>query len=509
MPIVGQRENPGFGFGLFDAVHVALAFRTRMSPSAGSHPRPALVLSNPNGPGNSRKRKGNRTYSAAADDNDNEDEMSESSPSGPSPKRIRTNTKTNNARWACHYFKLNPVKYRSCLERRLSAPRYVKEHLLRHHLQAVHCPTCQQLFKDCGSRDAHITQQQCNIVEPSAEFKQRISEDQERKLRNLKGGDDGCGTWFKIWVILFPKAPKPASPLVTDADWDKPSNINLIQRAEPVMREGLRNVGGLDVEQIMRIVLGALNQQLSQTNLPTETTEQPLVTGDLSNAYAPSLATTQRSLQGSRFAAGVPPVTPSSGAAATPHINPNLPPPPPPSQPSASVTMDTLLQVDSNSAASMWPSTPGLEDFQLESSAANDSYVVPQPGQSPASASIRFSDFGQGFLQGAPNANFGYGANGVLVPWPSPLDVATYFGPAPRGWMPQGTIPSTWPTTPTGYNAQQMFNQHPPQNPWSGTASNTPQQRHPQGQGVQRNQTRRPATTSNPHPAGSGTGNQL
>ncbi|KAH7317232.1 hypothetical protein BKA65DRAFT_570721 [Rhexocercosporidium sp. MPI-PUGE-AT-0058] len=149
-------------------------------------------------------------------------------------------SKIPKAKFACHFFKRDPVKYAITENRRACAgPGWSTIALLKEHLQRVHrpvqCPRCycDFAFKSrersaaVSERDIHLQQDEpCKrglalLKEGISEAEwSRISEDR-KKIRKGKGKEKAISInqaanpsaqWYEIWSILCPDLKRPSTP---------------------------------------------------------------------------------------------------------------------------------------------------------------------------------------------------------------------------------------------------------------------------------------------------------
>lgn len=120
--------------------------------------------------------------------------------------------------FACPFYKLNPLKQRSCHSATLSEIRYVKQHLRRSHMQPLHCSRCKAIFDSWNERDHHRVARGCAHSSACVEG---ITSNQARQLRSwsAKRGSSQEGQWFALWGIVFPDIPCPPSPFVDAGDF--------------------------------------------------------------------------------------------------------------------------------------------------------------------------------------------------------------------------------------------------------------------------------------------------
>ncbi|KAM0193369.1 hypothetical protein ACHAPI_007681 [Fusarium lateritium] len=116
-----------------------------------------------------------------------------------------------NLRLACPFYKFDPVKYRRCHSCKLQRNSYVKQHLLRSHMQPIHCDICLSIWPNEEELREHRRAQQC--VKRPYIAPEGITADQKRKLQSRLHSKDRSESdqWFEIYTIVFPNSPKPKS----------------------------------------------------------------------------------------------------------------------------------------------------------------------------------------------------------------------------------------------------------------------------------------------------------
>ena len=132
---------------------------------------------------------------------------------------------------ACPFYKRFPAQYGKCMWE--SEQRGVKDlvrHIVDHHRKPVHCPICYTTFDRPADRDKHIVDRTCQLRQLESGMLSGVSQEQEGDLLELvlsKGhrGEHEEGHysvsaksdrkrpigWFRIWDIVFPGVPQPAS----------------------------------------------------------------------------------------------------------------------------------------------------------------------------------------------------------------------------------------------------------------------------------------------------------
>ncbi|KAK1520864.1 hypothetical protein CABS01_05369 [Colletotrichum abscissum] len=136
----------------------------------------------------------------------------------------RTKGESTQCHFACPFWRLDPNNHRPCYSAKLSEIRYVKQHLLRRHVQPFYCPCCMELFDNYGDRDHHVRQGTCVIRLSSEHRPTGITEDQKMALRcwSARRGSTREDQWFEIWDITFPDVPHPISPYIDEQVFGQP-----------------------------------------------------------------------------------------------------------------------------------------------------------------------------------------------------------------------------------------------------------------------------------------------
>jgi len=117
---------------------------------------------------------------------------------------------------ACPLYRSDPGRHRSCMwELELPDARTVKQHLIVDHRVPEHCPVCYDVFDRARDRDRHIVARACCQRDPPPGLLAGVSEDQVEALsrRGPRAGTAAAdeAEWFRVWRLLFPGAPPPAS----------------------------------------------------------------------------------------------------------------------------------------------------------------------------------------------------------------------------------------------------------------------------------------------------------
>ncbi|KAK1519445.1 uncharacterized protein CCOS01_11096 [Colletotrichum costaricense] len=184
--------------------HVSTSPQTSSSAVAPQKARPYVHQSRP-----SKRLQGND------DDSDRDDEEPKASMS----KRARS--KSTQHQFACPFWKLDPNKQRSCYSATLSEIRYVKQHILRRHVQPTHCIICMETFDTLKDLDHHLMQRSCTASsDPGYEG---INEYQRLELQywSARRGSSKVDQWFELWDMIFPSIPRPDSPFIDEEVFGK------------------------------------------------------------------------------------------------------------------------------------------------------------------------------------------------------------------------------------------------------------------------------------------------
>lgn len=131
-------------------------------------------------------------------------------------RRRCSGTKDGPPRWACPFWKHDPLRNVACSSYTLKRVQDVKQHLLRkHRRRCLYCPICLREFTTVDQRDSHIIERKCRAADLTAHggaaSASYMTPDKEDKLRARMSGPD-TEIWYRIWKILFDDAKKPPSP---------------------------------------------------------------------------------------------------------------------------------------------------------------------------------------------------------------------------------------------------------------------------------------------------------
>lgn len=110
---------------------------------------------------------------------------------------------------ACPFCKSNPDRYKECFKFNGSKLSYVKQHIYRNH-EKPYCDICKETFNNGEARDAHASRRECEIVhglEPGY-----ITLGQKVELQRRPSGLDAENQWYRVFDIVCPGQPRPASP---------------------------------------------------------------------------------------------------------------------------------------------------------------------------------------------------------------------------------------------------------------------------------------------------------
>ncbi|RSL44274.1 hypothetical protein CEP54_014753 [Fusarium duplospermum] len=122
-------------------------------------------------------------------------------------RRIRNDDPS--PRFACPFFKWDPINHDDCFRYKFKRIADVKQHLKRHHRQPTHCDICVEELPNEDALHDHIRAQSCSrreYIPPDG-----MTPAQERRIvsrvgtRNMSANEQ----WFEVYEILFPGAPRP------------------------------------------------------------------------------------------------------------------------------------------------------------------------------------------------------------------------------------------------------------------------------------------------------------
>ncbi|KAM0247133.1 hypothetical protein ACHAP5_004212 [Fusarium lateritium] len=178
-----------------------------------------------------------------------------------------------NLRLACPFYKFDPVKYRRCHSCKLQRNSYVKQHLLRSHMQPIHCDICLSVWPNEEKLREHRRAQQC--VKRPYIAPEGITSDQKRKLQSRLGSRDRSESdqWFEIYTIVFPDSQKPKSAYL---DGELSEDIESLReymerRGTDIMMEQLADSSvlqqaGVDSHELQQQVQNALTSMFDGWN---------------------------------------------------------------------------------------------------------------------------------------------------------------------------------------------------------------------------------------------------
>jgi hypothetical protein len=112
--------------------------------------------------------------------------------------------------FACHFYKMNPTKYKRCSLKVLTRVRDIKQHHERLHRLPPYCAHCLREFEDESSRDLHKRQRFCVQVEPYVPPDGVSLAQKEALSRPVDGRKSPEEQWYSIWDIIFPSLPRPS-----------------------------------------------------------------------------------------------------------------------------------------------------------------------------------------------------------------------------------------------------------------------------------------------------------
>ena len=163
--------------------------------------------------------------------------------------------------FACPYSKFDPQRYstQNLQEKRYSncASSYLrdisrlKQHLYRVHALPKHyCLRCYNRFQSQQHLGNHVRQRSPCGIRAEPLYQERMTEEQYKGVhrRVVRGNPEE--TWFTIFEILFPRAPRPSSPYVSTNDPTSLAHfVGLFRAVGPAvifefMRDRREQVGG-------------------------------------------------------------------------------------------------------------------------------------------------------------------------------------------------------------------------------------------------------------------------
>lgn len=202
------------------------------APSSNGQKRPRANQSS-TGEDSKRQRLGNGMHrgQSNAGNRDDRGDNDDNDP-GSEPYASESVRDESTFTFACPFYKHDPITYRECLFRHTSTKtNYVKQHLRRHHLPPIHCPICKTVFEAESVRDEHIRLETCE----NRDFRfPGLDKAQKEALERIPRNESPRERWYRMWAIIFPDEPRPASPYVMDP-W-----IEVGQTAMSMWMEGSR-----------------------------------------------------------------------------------------------------------------------------------------------------------------------------------------------------------------------------------------------------------------------------
>ncbi|OTB17740.1 hypothetical protein K445DRAFT_9597 [Daldinia sp. EC12] len=136
----------------------------------------------------------------------------------PTPKRASSSRTNPRRKFACPFYKHNIARYLRCSDYELFRIGDVRQHVIRRHMQAIHCPRCFMTFDRQPELEYHFRQSSPCPIKNSQDL-EGVTADQVELLRRaskfLRSISDE-EKWYRIWDILFPDILRPASPYYED-----------------------------------------------------------------------------------------------------------------------------------------------------------------------------------------------------------------------------------------------------------------------------------------------------
>ncbi|KAK1479013.1 hypothetical protein CTAM01_14877 [Colletotrichum tamarilloi] len=159
-----------------------------------------------------RKARLSKRSTCNEDGSDDDDEKPRAS------TKKRAKFESTKLQFACPFWKLDPSKHRSCYSATLSETRYVKQHILRRHVQPPHCTYCWAIFDSIDLLTVHKSQTPCMPDGSPRPELEGIDSAQERVLLSwrAKRGSSKEEQWFELWKMIFPYLPTPSSPFMDE-----------------------------------------------------------------------------------------------------------------------------------------------------------------------------------------------------------------------------------------------------------------------------------------------------
>lgn len=146
----------------------------------------------------------------------------------PGPKRKRESEGQSIKLFACPYAKFDLERYsernhvekhyRNCASKYLNGIPRVKQHLYRTHAQPPwYCGNCYKRFKSRECLNEH-NRERPPCESRAAKYEEMMTDEQFQEIKRRSQKNSHYESWYRIFQILFPKAPKPLSPYVSTRD---------------------------------------------------------------------------------------------------------------------------------------------------------------------------------------------------------------------------------------------------------------------------------------------------
>ncbi|CAI4217553.1 unnamed protein product [Parascedosporium putredinis] len=132
------------------------------------------------------------------------------------PDPREADQENDSKKFACPFYKLDPVTHFSCLTRQdLSQTNHVRQHLNRSHVASQQCPTCHITFEKTADWNRHVRGRGCEPPAAGTSYT-NMTADQSDKISRLPRNYNAKERWYMMWDVLFPGMPRPPSPYVDD-----------------------------------------------------------------------------------------------------------------------------------------------------------------------------------------------------------------------------------------------------------------------------------------------------
>ncbi|KAF2689661.1 hypothetical protein K458DRAFT_384295, partial [Lentithecium fluviatile CBS 122367] len=141
--------------------------------------------------------------------------------SPPHQSDLTTNTGTEAGshnrgnRFACPFYKRDPIQHPRCSKALLTKMSYVKQHLLRNHRMPPYCKLCGEEFHHEDELLTHVREESCQgpiLGRPRGMSRSQELALHKRSDQKLRADEQ----WYEVFRLLFPGEQLPHSPYAPD-----------------------------------------------------------------------------------------------------------------------------------------------------------------------------------------------------------------------------------------------------------------------------------------------------